>query len=754
MEREFDVELLAPAGSYDSMIAAFAAGADAVYAGGSEFGARAYADNMDQETLCRAIDYAHLHNRKIYLTINTLFKDAEMRRLYRYLNPYYRQGLDGVIVQDIGVVRWLRKQFPDLCIHASTQMTITGSDGARLLKEMGADRIVTARELSLAEIKEIHETVDIEIESFIHGALCYCYSGQCLMSSLIGGRSGNRGRCAQPCRLPYEMGGKGRQYLLSLKDMCTLDILPELIEGGIYSLKIEGRMKSPRYTAGVVSIYRKYLDLYQTGGRRAYRVADEDKKVLSDLFDRGGFSSGYYQLPGGKAMPDRKTRQNGKTSSEAVKMLALKEKPEFRKGNQQLFDYLDKTYLGRHLQREINGRLTLIPGQAARLELADGVTPDRAEGNSDWNADGNVSVTVFGAPAEKALKQPLERAHLQRQLMKTGNTPFVFREIKIVMEDEVFLPVQSLNELRREGLRQLEEKVLMQHKREERTEIRLADRRDGPVKRAGSAFALTVVAANEEQLKEALTHEGVTEIYLESHGFLPESFSRLTAACHERNKACHLAMPFVFRSTEKAYFGRHLDRIRRSGFDGIRVRSFDELKWAKDNLPELKRYTDHNLYVWNQSAGDALRELGAERITLPLEGNKKELLQQKNQPAELIVYGYMPVMISAQCLVNTTKGCRQKPELNFLKDRTGKQFPVNNICRFCYNVIYNALPLSLHGMEAFFHQLNPQALCLQFGPETAAEAGRLIRAFEAPGQQQGKNLLNEFTRGHVNRGVE
>ena len=292
-------ELLAPAGSYDSLKAAVGAGADAVYLGGSRFGARAYADNFSEEELCRGIDYAHLHGCDLYLTVNTLLKDQELEDLGSYLKPFYESGLDGVIVQDLGVVSYVREYFPELPIHASTQMTILGAGGAAFLKEHGASRIVTARELSLEEIRRIHEAVEIEIESFIHGALCYCYSGQCLFSSMLGGRSGNRGRCAQPCRLPYQVKAEGRvlnrkeeTYLLSPKDMCTIELLPQILEAGVCSLKIEGRMKRPEYTAGVVRIYRKYLDRYLEYGNESYQVEKEDLEELKRLYNRGGFSKG------------------------------------------------------------------------------------------------------------------------------------------------------------------------------------------------------------------------------------------------------------------------------------------------------------------------------------------------------------------------------------------------------------------------------------------------------------------------------
>ena len=374
------VEILAPAGSFESMKAAVAAGADAVYIGGSRFGARAYADNPGEDQLLEAIDYVHLYGKKLYLTVNTLMKEEEMGELYDYLKPYYERGLDAVIVQDLGVLSFVRKHFPGLAIHASTQMTITGVRGAALLKEMGAERVVTARELSLDVIRKIHNQVDVEIESFVHGALCYCYSGQCLFSSLIGGRSGNRGRCAQTCRLPFDvkrgsrsLNGSDEKYVLSLKDLCTLDLIPQMIEGGIFSMKIEGRMKSPRYTAGVVSIYRKYTDLYLKNGKNGYQVEEKDRKLLLDLFDRGGQTEGYYR------------QHNGRD------MVVWKEKPAFREGNQQLFDYLDKTYVGKIIQLPVSGYLWMEPGQPISLTLVCKET----------------SVTVTGEIVQEAVKQPV-----------------------------------------------------------------------------------------------------------------------------------------------------------------------------------------------------------------------------------------------------------------------------------------------------------------------------------------------------------
>ena len=331
------VEILAPAGSMECLKAAIAAGADAVYTGGALFGARAYAHNLTEEELLEAIDYVHLHGRRLYLTVNTLIKDREMeKQMYDYLLPYYRQGLDAVIVQDIGLFRFIRKHFPDLPIHASTQMTLTGVDGAKFLEKEGAQRIVTSRELSMAEVKKIADETELEIESFVHGALCYCYSGQCLFSSFIGGRSGNRGQCAQPCRLLYRTPeAKRPQYLLSHKDICTLELIPEMIESGIYSFKIEGRMKKPEYAAAVAFQYRKYADLYlkyyeecpaeedpAAYAMKKYRVREEDRQMLLDLYNRGGFHTGYYHTQNGREMIS--LNRPNHAGVPAVKVLAKK----------------------------------------------------------------------------------------------------------------------------------------------------------------------------------------------------------------------------------------------------------------------------------------------------------------------------------------------------------------------------------------------------------------------------------------------
>lgn len=751
------VEVLAPAGSYESMTAAFAAGADAVYIGGSRFGARAFADNLDQERMCQAIDYAHLHGRQIYMTVNTLFKEQEIGELYEYLRPYYERGLDAVIVQDLGAMDFIREHFPGLAIHASTQMTITGVYGAAKLKELGFSRVVTARELSLEEIRQIHETVDVEIESFVHGALCYCYSGQCLMSSVIGGRSGNRGRCAQPCRLPYEVRRDGRKlntkdekYVLSLKDLCTLDLIPDILDAGVYSLKIEGRMKSPRYTAGVVSMYRKYVDQYLKYGRKGYRVSPGDRRMLLDLFDRGGFTDGYYQ------------EHNGRD------MVAYKEKPAFREGNQELFDYLDQTYVNRLLQEPIRGTAYLEPGKEAGLTL---------ECLSSFGKDGRpVSVTVSGQTVQEALNQPMAREKVEKQLSKTGNTPFIFQELDIRITGNVFLPVQALNELRRRGLEALEQEILSGKFRSPETGRKKQQKRQTEKQQGGQQEERTekrprFIASLEEQnqLPPALEHPDVDEIYLDADGFPAACWKEVTAACHRAGKQCLLMMPHIFRTEAVRYFEDYREEFLTAGFDGAVVRNLEETEWLKQLTlhqpdpdsrnaasPAMPMVFDASLYTWNHRSNQVMLDAGAYRITMPAELNSRELKAKGCAGQELIVYGALPMMVSAQCIRKTTEGCSHRREVLFLKDRTGKQMPVKNHCTFCYNTIYNASPSALLGQEELVKSLKPGALRLQFTTESPKEVGRCLEAF-ADGFLHGRRAempCGEFTRGHIKRGVE
>ncbi|MDD3253202.1 MAG: U32 family peptidase [Lachnospiraceae bacterium] len=750
------VEILAPAGSMESMIAAINAGADAVYMGGSRFGARAYADNPEEDRFLDAINYAHLHGCRLYMTVNTLVKETELDQVYEFLKPYYERGLDAVIVQDMGVFAVIRKAFPDLPIHASTQMTVTGCRSAAYLKELGATRVVTARELSLEEIARIRDEVDIEIESFVHGALCYCYSGQCLLSSLIGGRSGNRGRCAQPCRLPYEVQGqaaggqKGKgdeRYVLSLKDLCTLDILPEVIEAGVYSLKIEGRMKSPRYTAGVVSIYRKYTDLYLKHGREGYRVKPEDRAMLLELFDRGGFTEGYYR------------QHNGR------EMIALKEKPAFREGNQALFERLDRDFVEKKRQEPITGHVVMREQEPIRLELRLDSMPELSP------------IVVSGAEVQTAQNQPFTEEKLLKQMNKTGNTPFVFDRLTAELSGACFLPVQALNELRRQGMEQLEEAVLSRYHRVAEAEEPCDRKSEAAVTTAAAkqadnaadrADAMKICVSLEDMrgFSAALSNQDVDAIYLDSVGFGAETWADCAAKCRKAEKACALILPHIFRSEAERYLTKHQDELKQAGFSALVLRSMEEVAFLRElGMGDIPLIFDANLYTMNHRAAEQMMQMGASGLTLPLELNSHELEELKRgvQKAgadqvewEMVAYGYLPAMVSANCVVRTMRGCTGKPELVWMKDRTGKQLPVRSHCRFCYNTIYNPSPLSLLGQERIVERIAPSVLRLAFTIETPQQIQAVIAAY-VDHFRYGKDTpvpFTDFTRGHLKRGVE
>ncbi len=434
-------ELLAPAGSLASVIAAVNAGADAVYMGGPKFGARAYAESAGdggEDMVLKAIEYCHLFGVQLHMTVNILFKDAELKELFSYMKPYYEAGVDALIVQDLGAVRILQDMFPDLPIHSSTQMCVSGPESARMVQKLGMKRAVLARELGLQEIKRIHDEVGIELETFIHGAMCYSYSGECFMSSLLGGRSGNRGRCAGTCRLCYETAGK-KGYYLSMKDMNTVEFLPELIEAGAYSMKIEGRMKSPIYTAGVVSVYRKYLDLAMEDPDH-FKVDEKDLTVLREIYDRGG-------------MDNYLKKHNGK------EMIAISEKG-FRVVNESITKEIEDKYIKSNKRIPVDMGMYIREGEKMILH----VSATKEEGRI-------ISVnTVSKEMIGKADKSGTPRENIEKQMRKTGNTVFTVEHVFIDMleNENVFIPISSLNELRRSALDQLKEALLESTRRKSR----------------------------------------------------------------------------------------------------------------------------------------------------------------------------------------------------------------------------------------------------------------------------------------------
>lgn len=725
-----NVELLAPAGSYQTVVAAIAAGADAVYMGGSKFGARAYAENGDEDTIIKAIKYVHLHGKALYLTVNTLLKNREMEEeLYDYLLPYYRAGLDAVIVQDVGVLSFVKKYFPDLPIHASTQMTITGAKSGRLLEEMGCTRIVTARELSLDEIAKIHQETNIEIESFVHGALCYCYSGQCLMSSMLGGRSGNRGRCAQPCRLPYQVydhekrvNNEKNQYALSPKDMCTIDILPQIIEAGVFSLKIEGRMKKPEYTAGVVRIYRKYLDLYEKNPE-TYRVEEKDKQELFDLYNRDGFHTGYYLDHNGPNMMAVKNKK----ASEGQK-----------KRNDELFEELRESYIDKTDFVNIDGKLELLKGQKARLMIGTQV--------------------YEGAVVDEAMKHPLDKDRVFKQICKTGNTPFTFRKLDIQMDSDIFMPMQALNELRRNALCSYEELLVSSYYRNQEQPYERGLKAEKIQMKLKEGFSVSV--DTREQLNTVLHSLCVKRIYASisifSRDNLLEDVKNYIEMAKRQEKEAYLVLPYIVRNNSLTYVEPHLQEFVMCGLDGYLIRNLESLYLLKEKNLLDHAIADANLYTYNNRAQEFYRSCGINEDTVPYELNGGEISHRDNGQSEMIVYGYQPLMISAQCVRKNFVKCDKKSQTMVLQDRYNIKFQVQCVCDYCYNIIYNSLPLAIIKEAKQIKGYGLKGLRLCFTRESGSETDNILREFyNVYMKKQESGLPNDrFTKGHLKRGVE
>jgi len=560
-------ELLAPAGGMEALTAAVENGADAVYIGARAFSARGYASNFSDEELEQAIDYAHLRGVKIYVTVNTLLKEGEVKSALMLLSRLREMGADAIIIQDPGLIALSRKYLPDLPLHASTQMTLHNSEGVAFAKELGIERVVLSRETSLEEIRKIKEKSDMEIEVFVHGALCISYSGQCLLSSLIGGRSGNRGYCAQPCRKKYRLYCAGKpvktdgSYLLSPKDLNTASGLGALIEAGIESFKIEGRMKRPEYVAGVVRIYRRLIDRYLKNPA-GYFVSEEEQETLTQLFNRG-FTSGYFfENPRGKLMSrenphnrgipagtvvsyDRRTKRirvklsNTLRLGDGIMVENAETRPEdkgkiissmytgkgpvysagkgevveipfdsrapsgstvYRTHDKKLMDSLKKESESGALRPKIPICLTatLTPGKPARLEIKD--------------SDSNVVAVESEYLVEKAEKLPTSKAQIEKQLTKLGNTLFEAAELNVSVEGDIFIPVGQLNELRTKAVLQLENLRISKWKRKPLENLQLPAPGEIKPQNLPKKPLLSVTAYSLEELEGALAG-GADRIY-------------------------------------------------------------------------------------------------------------------------------------------------------------------------------------------------------------------------------------------------
>lgn len=704
--RNKDFELLAPAGNLEIFKGVIESGADAVYVGGSMFGARAYANNFTEEELLEAIDFAHLRGVKVYLTVNTLIKNSELSKLYDYLLVYYKRGLDAVIVQDIGVVKAIHEYFPSMEIHTSTQMTVTGADGVRFLSQFGVTRVVMAREVSLAEMKRIHEETGMELEAFVHGALCYSYSGQCLFSSILGGRSGNRGRCAQPCRLPYTVEGKKDEYILSLKDMCGIKALDKLHDAGVYSLKIEGRMKQLEYACGVVKYYRSYIDSKKP-------VSDADYERIKALGNRCGFTDRYYFDHNGSDMVTY-VKPNFVSN-------AAEPSPEKRK-------------------LSIEGELVLREGEPGSLTVK----------------RGDVTYKASIEPVSAALKAPLDKKAAIDRINKTGDTDFEFSHIKAQIGENVFVPNGALNKLRRDAISGLCDKLLKKYYRDD---ARYADissmcelpehvvKSDAAHDEAINDYTTICSCMTRAQLDTLISYECFDVFYLDfdmyDRNTLIQQFADDVKCLTKRNKKVYLMLPTIFRADSSDYFVTIAKELDKVSFEGFVVKNYEELYLTENLFTGKKVILDHNMYTFNDVSKSAFFEHGVSGDTVPLELNSKEIMHRNNIGSQMIVYGYYPLMTTANCVHKNTKGCDKKQKLIYLKDRYNKSFAVCNNCKECYNTIYNSLPTMLTKNISKLKEAGIRSFRYSFTIETPKQIKAVM-----------DDKVAEYTNGHYKRGVE
>lgn len=704
--RNKDFELLAPAGSLEILKGVIESGADAVYVGGSMFGARAYANNFTEEELLEAIDFAHLRGVKVYLTVNTLIKNSEFSKLYDYLLVYYKRGLDAVIVQDIGVVKAIHEYFPSMEIHTSTQMTVTGADGVRFLSQFGVTRVVMAREVSLAEMKRIHEETGMELEAFVHGALCYSYSGQCLFSSILGGRSGNRGRCAQPCRLPYTVEGKKDEYILSLKDMCGIKALDKLRDAGVYSLKIEGRMKQLEYACGVVKYYRSYIDSMKP-------VTDADYDRIKALGNRCGFTDRYYFDHNGSDMVTY-VKPNFVSN-------AAEPSPEKRK-------------------LSIEGELVLREGEPGSLTVK----------------RGDVTYKASIEPVSAALKAPLDKKAAIDRINKTGDTDFEFSHIKAQIGENVFVPNGALNKLRRDAISGLCDKLLKKYYRDDARYTDMSRltalpehvvKSDAAHDEAINDYTTICSCMTRAQLDTLIGYECFDVFYLDfdmyDRNTLIQQFADDVKCLTKRNKKVYLMLPTIFRADSSDYFVSIAKELDKVSFEGFVVKNYEELYLTENLFTGKKVILDHNMYTFNDVSKSAFFEHGVSGDTVPLELNSREIMHRNNIGSQMIVYGYYPLMTTANCVHKNTKGCDKKQKLIYLKDRYNKSFAVCNNCKECYNTIYNSLPTMLTKNISKLKEAGIRSFRYSFTIETPKQIKAVM-----------DDKVAEYTNGHYKRGVE
>ncbi len=716
------MEILSPAGNYKAFIGAVNAGADAVYLGGTKFGARAYADNFTDEEIIRAIQYAHVFGVKVYLTVNTLLKESEFEECIEYITPFYEAGLDACIVQDIGLISVFGKYFPKMECHVSTQGFSTGIESVKYYRKMGASRVVLARELSLSEIVNIKKNVDVELETFIHGAMCYSYSGECLFSSCIGGRSGNRGRCAGTCRLPYRFSDNNKKpgeecYLLSMKDQCTIEMIPELIKAGIDSLKIEGRMKKPEYTAFVTSIYRKYIDMY-INRPDDFKVSQQDIDSLKHMYLRSEIGTGYYH------------KYNGKD------MITL-DNPAYSGNDEKLMQFIKSKYLDKPVKKPVDIYFAAVKATPLTLTL---VCDDK-------------SVTVSGEYPEIAENNPTTREQVLNKLSKLNDTPFELQNEYIDIEDGLFIPAKFINELRRDAVNELIGEFLCKEQNTRPKEV--------PYVRIKHPFeAKPIFEFKFLNQLQILAKSDIDFYALMSTELLLSDNVNVCAFLTQNNIDALVALPFVARDKDTSVIYECLRvAAANSCIKGVVVNNTQCLNILHNIEFNKSVIIGPGLYCFNNCSVKYLIGYGDAYI-YPYELSKHDINDINEAKGFLFTYGRVPVMHSANCVLKTAKNCMKNIDnltdcglhFNYIKDRTGSLNPIYRNCMFCNNTIYNSVKTVL------YDEIKPSHLkysYLSFTDENPDEILRILKEFSmAYRGNLTKTSLKEYTKAYYKHGVE
>lgn len=740
-----ECELLSPGGSVESIKAAVLAGCDAVYVGGTHFSARAGATNLTDEQLFDILEYLHLRNKRLYLAVNTLIKNSELSKVYDYVRLMYEKGVDAFIIQDLGLLNFLSEHFFDIELHASTQMAVSGSTAINFLqKSSNLKRIVLPRELSLNQIENIAKNTRIDLECFAHGALCYSYSGQCLMSSMICGRSGNRGRCSQSCRLPYSYNDKKSSYLLSMKELSAIELLPALIKSGITSLKLEGRMRTPSYVGAITAIYRKYLDLAIHAikeNEKLYHVNKKDLALIERIFHRSGFTKAYLtnELNGKMISFDKSSASSSEETAvsvlEGIKEAAL----------------------------DVNAVLELEVGKTAKLEL---------------------SCVYFGALltihtsssyiVEAAKTKGLDFEVLKRQIGKSDNDYLKLKNLEVIQKRAAFMPMSAFNELRRKAYKLLIETLIKNNgfikqnavPNAFKIEKEFSKNNYHNVYSSEQKAEFSAYVQNLKQLEIVNKRNFIHRIYLESDELFSfnkqELLQKLKDIClklNQKGQALLIALPHIFEELDSDLL-ELINSLEKSEITGYLIRNLEALAVLNQINTKKKIISDYLIYAMNLSSINWLYKNGVSEMTLPIELNYKELSYLvKSSPQmekELVLYGYPIAMVSKQCVKRNHNACDKISSFTYMKDRKNYEFAIKSNCNTCYNVIYNSQKLFLADLLfSKFHSLNIKRYRIDFTDENLKEIEENLDNIESYLNYQTSKFVNfKYSRGHINRGID